>query len=158
MSKITPFLWFDNNVEEALDYYKSIFKNAKVKDIVRWGPGGPGPEGSVLTASFELEGQEFVALNGGPQFKFTEAVSFVVNCESQEEVDYYWQKLTGSGGQESMCGWLKDKFGLSWQIVPRALPGLLKGKDSASAQRVTQALMQMKKIELPVLQHAYDGN
>lgn len=148
MSKITPFLWFDNNAEEALNLYTSIFKNAKVHSVNRMGPDGP-----VMTASFELEGQEFIALNGGPHFKFNEAVSFVVNCEGQEEVDYYWNKLT-EGGTESQCGWLKDKFGLSWQIVPTALPRLLGHKDGAKAQRAMQAMMKMKKIIIADLEAA----
>src|SRR5713226_9273584 len=121
MQKITPFLWFDNNAEEAMNFYTSVFKNSKIGRIVRYGDAGPGPKGTVMTASFELDGQEFVALNGGPQFKFSEAVSFVVNCETQDEVDTFWEKLS-AGGQKGQCGWLKDKFGLSWQVVPTILP------------------------------------
>ena len=154
--KITPFLWFDGNAEEAMNLYTSIFKNAKVGKIIRYGKGGPGPEGSVLTASFELEGQEFVALNGGPAFKFTEAVSFVVNCETQEEVDMYWNKLIADGGQESECGWLKDKFGLSWQITPTILIKYLGDKDAKKAQRVMDVMLKMKKIIIADIQNAYD--
>lgn len=157
MSKITPFLWFDNQAEEATKFYTSVFKNSKIGSIARYGDAGPGPNGSVMTASFEIDGQQFVALNGGPHFKFTEAISFVVNCESQKEVDYYWEKLTANGGQESQCGWLKDKFGLSWQIVPTILSQLLQDKDAKKAQRVMQAMLKMKKIVIADLQTAYDG-
>lgn len=157
MSKITPFLWFDNQAEEAMKFYTSIFKNSKVGKVARYGDAGPGPKGSVMTASFELDGQEFVALNGGPLFKFTEAVSFVVNCEDQKEIDYYWTKLTSDGGQESQCGWLKDKFGLSWQIVPTILGKLLSDTDPKRSQRVMQTLMPMKKLIIDDLQKAYDG-
>ena len=156
MQTITPFLWFDNQAEEAMNLYLSIFKNSKPLSIARYGAGGPGPAGSVMTASFELDGQQFVALNGGPIFKFTEAVSFVINCETQEEVDMYWDKLTADGGQESMCGWLKDKFGLSWQVVPGILSKLLSDKDAAKAQRVMGAMMKMKKIIIADLQKAAD--
>jgi len=156
MQTITPFLWFDNQAEEAMNLYLSVFKNSKPLSIARYGAGGPGPAGSVMTASFELDGQQFVALNGGPIFKFTEAVSFVINCETQEEVDVYWNKLTADGGQESMCGWLKDKFGLSWQVVPGILSKLLSDKDAAKAQRVMGAMMKMKKIIIADLQKAAD--
>jgi predicted 3-demethylubiquinone-9 3-methyltransferase (glyoxalase superfamily) len=156
MQKITPFLWFDHQAEEAMKFYASIFKNAKVGNVIRYGKAGPGPEGSVLTASFELEGLEFTALNGGPQAKFTEAISLHVACESQEEVDYYWSKLS-DGGQIQQCGWLKDKFGLSWQIVPSILPKLLGDPDRQKADRVMQAMMQMKKIEIAKLKQAYAG-
>ena len=149
--KITPFLWFDANAEEAMNFYVSVFKNSKVGSITRYGDAGPGPKGSVLTASFELEGQTFVALNGGPQFKFSEAISFVINCESQEEIDYFWNELTSEGGQESMCGWLKDKFGLSWQVTPAEIPELLTGPKS---NEVMQAVMQMKKLDLHALRRA----
>jgi predicted 3-demethylubiquinone-9 3-methyltransferase (glyoxalase superfamily) len=149
--KITPFLWFEKEAEEAMNFYVSVFKNSKVGTITRYGDAGPGPKGSVLTASFELEGQNFVALNGGPQFKFTEAISFVINCESQEEIDYFWNKLTSGGGQESMCGWLKDKFGLSWQVTPAEIPELLAGPKS---NQVMQAVMQMKKLDLHALRRA----
>jgi len=157
MQKITPFLWFDNQAEEAVNFYVSVFKNAKVTGTTRCGEEGPGPKGSVLTVAFELNGQEFVALNGGPQFKFTEAISFVVNCETQEEIDYYWEKLTAGGGQEIECGWLKDKYGLAWQIVPAAIWGWMQDKDPVRSQRVMHALMQMKKLDLPTLQRAADG-
>ena len=156
MQTITPFLWFDNQAEEAMNLYLSVFKNSKPLSIARYGAGGPGPAGSVMTASFELDGQQFVALNGGPIFKFTEAVSFVINCETQEEVDMYWDKLTADGGQESMCGWLKDKFRLSWQVVPGILSKLLSDKDAAKAQRVMGAMMKMKKIIIADLQKAAD--
>jgi predicted 3-demethylubiquinone-9 3-methyltransferase (glyoxalase superfamily) len=149
--KITPFLWFDNNAEEAMNFYISVFKNSKVGTVTRYGDAGPGPKGSVLTAAFELEGQEFVVLNGGPRFKFTEAISFVIKCETQEEIDYFWDKLTSDGGQESMCGWLRDKFGLSWQVVPAEIGSLLTGEKSNQAM---QAIMQMKKIDLGALRQA----
>jgi predicted 3-demethylubiquinone-9 3-methyltransferase (glyoxalase superfamily) len=149
--KITPFLWFDNNAEEAMNFYVSLFKNSKVLTITRYGDAGPGPKGSVLTAAFELEGQKFVTLNGGPRFKFTEAISFVINCENQEEIDYFWEKLTSDGGQESMCGWLKDKFGLSWQVVPAEISSLMTGEQ---ANEVMQAIMQMKKLDLATLRKA----
>ncbi len=157
MQKITPFLWFDNQAEEAVNFYVSVFKNAKVIGTTRCGEEGPAPKGSVLTVAFELNAQEFVALNGGPQFKFTEAVSFVVNCETQEEIDHYWEKLTAGGGQEIECGWLKDKYGLAWQIVPAAIWGWMQDKDPVRSQRVMNALMQMKKLDLPTLQRAADG-
>jgi len=149
--KITPFLWFDSNAEEAMNFYVSVFNNSKIATVTRYGDAGPGPKGSVLTAAFELEGQKFVALNGGPRFKFTEAISFVINCETQEEIDYFWDKLTSDGGQESMCGWLKDKFGLSWQVVPAEIGSLLTGEKS---NQVMQAIMQMKKIDLSTLRQA----
>ena len=149
--KITPFLWFDNNAEEAMNFYVSVFNNSKISTVTRYGDAGPGPKGSVLTAAFELEGQKFVALNGGPRFKFSEAISFVINCETQKEIDYFWGKLTSDGGQESMCGWLKDKFGLSWQVVPAEIGSLLTGEKS---NQVMQALMQMKKLDLSTLRQA----
>ena len=149
--KITPFLWFDNNAEEAMNFYVSVFNNSKISTVTRYGDAGPGPKGSVLTAAFELEGQKFVALNGGPRFKFTEAISFVISCETQKEIDYFWDKLTSDGGQESMCGWLKDKFGLSWQVVPADIGSLLTGEKS---NQVMQALMQMKKLDLNTLRQA----
>ncbi len=156
MQKITPYLWFDNQAEEAMNYYISIFKNSKVVSVTRYGEGGPGPAGTVMMAFFQLDGQEFHALNGGPQYKFTEAISFMVNCETQAEVDYLWDKLT-AGGEEQPCGWLKDKFGLSWQIIPTALFRLMGDPDPVKAQRVMQAMLQMKKIDVPTLQRAYDG-
>jgi predicted 3-demethylubiquinone-9 3-methyltransferase (glyoxalase superfamily) len=155
MQKITPFLWFDDQAEEAARFYTSVFKNAKLGNVSRYGDTGPGPKGRVMVAQFQLEGQDFLALNGGPQFKFTEAVSFVVNCETQDEVDYFWEKLS-EGGRTSQCGWLKDKFGLSWQIVPTAMGRLLGGKDPAKSQRAMQAMLQMTKIDIAALQRAYD--
>lgn len=146
--KITTFLWFDNNAEEAVNFYVSVFKNSRIREISRYTEAGPGPEGTVMTIAFELDGQQFTALNGGPQFKFNEAISLVVHCDSQEEVDYYWNKLTADGGRKSQCGWLKDKFGVSWQIVPEALMTLFKEADATKVPRVVQALMQMKKIDI----------
>ena len=157
MQRITPFLWFDNNAEEAMNYYVSVFKNSRVHRVVRYGDAGPGPAGTVMTVEFELDGQEFVGLNGGPQFKFTEAVSFTVRCETQEEVDYYWEKLS-DGGQKSRCGWLKDKFGLWWQVEPQLLADLMADEDPEKAKRVMQAMLKMDKIEIEPLKRAYDGN
>ena len=150
MQKITPFLWFDGNAEEAMKFYVSVFKNSKIVSTM------PGPDGKVLTGTFELEGQRFMALNGGPNFKFTEAISLFVNCETQAEVDDLWSKLT-AGGAESQCGWLKDKFGLSWQIIPSALGRLLGDKDRVKAGRAMQAMLQMRKIDIAKLQQAFDG-
>jgi predicted 3-demethylubiquinone-9 3-methyltransferase (glyoxalase superfamily) len=156
MQKITPFLWFDSNAEEAVNFYTSLFKNSKILGTTRYGEAGPGPKGSLMTAEFELNGQRFVALNGGPHFKFNEAISFVVNCENQKEVDEYWEKLS-AGGQKSQCGWLKDKFGLSWQVVPTILPELLQDKDPEKSQRVMKAMLQMTKIDIKTLKDAYEG-
>jgi predicted 3-demethylubiquinone-9 3-methyltransferase (glyoxalase superfamily) len=156
MQKITPFLWFDNNAEEAVKFYTSVFKNSKTGRIARYGDAGPGPKGSVVTIDFELNGQKFIALNGGPEFKFNESISFMVECESQQEVDYYWEKLT-AGGQEVQCGWLKDKFGLSWQVTPTALLKMIADPDPAKANRVMTAMLKMIKIDLPTLKRAYDG-
>jgi predicted 3-demethylubiquinone-9 3-methyltransferase (glyoxalase superfamily) len=156
VQKITPFLWFDGQAEEAMNFYCSVFRNSKKGQVSRYGEAGPGKPGSVLTASFELEGLGFTALNGGPQFKFTEAVSFYVNCDSQEEVDYYWEKLS-EGGSIRMCGWLKDRFGLSWQIIPSALPKLMSDPDRDKANRVMQAMLQMKKIDVAALERAAKG-
>ena len=156
MQKITPFLWFDKEAEEAMHFYVSIFKNSKVKGVTHYGEAGPGPAGTVMTASFELDGQEIVALNGGPLFKFTEAISFVVNCETQAEVDEFWEKLS-AGGKTVQCGWLKDKYGLSWQIVPTALPRMLTDKDPEKSKRVFNAMMKMVKIDIAALQRAYDA-
>ena len=156
MPKITPFLWFNDQAEEAMNFYVSIFKNSKAGSVTRYGDAGPGPKGSVMTANFQLEGLDFTALNGGPQFPFTEAVSFVVHCETQQEIDYYWDKLT-TGGRPSQCGWLKDKFGLSWQVVPAVLPRLLKDPDPKKSQRVMQALMQMTKLDIARLQQAAES-
>ena len=153
VQKITPFLWFDHQAEEAANFYASIFPNSKVGKVLRYGPTGPGPAGSVMTVEFQLEGQPFVALNGGPVFKFTEAISFVVNCQTQEEVDSYWEKLSAGGG-EVQCGWVKDKFGLSWQIVPTALTELLSNPDPAKSQRVMKAMLTMKKLDIRALKQA----
>jgi predicted 3-demethylubiquinone-9 3-methyltransferase (glyoxalase superfamily) len=157
MQKITPFLWFDNQAEEAANFYVSIFKNSKVTGLSRYGDTGPGPKGSVMVAEFELDGQQFSALNGGPQFKFTEAISLMVNCESQEEVDYFWEKLAEGGGQEVECGWLKDKYGLAWQITPTKLIEYLKDDDQEKVDRVMAAMMKMKKIDIAMLVRAYEG-
>jgi predicted 3-demethylubiquinone-9 3-methyltransferase (glyoxalase superfamily) len=156
MQKIHPFLWFDNQAEDAMNFYVSIFKNSKVGKVVRYGEAGPGPKGSVMTATFELEGQPFTALNGGPHFKFNEAISFVVDCKSQAEVDELWEKLS-AGGEPGQCGWLKDKFGLSWQIVPSVLMELLSDPDPEKSQRVMTAMLKMTKIEIATLKQAYQG-
>jgi len=155
MQKITPFLWFDNNAEEAVNHYLSIFKNSKINKALCCGDAGPGPKGSILTIAFQLEGQEFIALNGGPIFKFTEAISLSVDCKTQQEVDDLWEKLS-DGGQKSQCGWLKDKFGLSWQVVPSALVEMLQDQDAEKAKRVMAAMMQMSKIDIAILKQAYD--
>jgi predicted 3-demethylubiquinone-9 3-methyltransferase (glyoxalase superfamily) len=161
MQKITPFLWFDNQAEEAVKFYTSVFRNSKIGTMVRYDEAGARaagrPKGSVMTAAFQIEGQDFTAINGGPVFKFTEAVSFVVSCETQADVDYYWTRL-GEGGdpKAQQCGWLKDKFGLSWQIVPTALSRLLGDKDVKKSQRVMEAMLQMKKIDIAKLQQVYD--
>ena len=160
MQKITPFLWYDDKAEEAANLYCSIFKNSRVGKVTRYeeeaAQATGRPAGSAMTVEFELEGQKFVALNGGPHFKFTEAVSFVVNCETQEEVDYFWEKLS-EGGQESQCAWLKDKYGLSWQVVPTILVELLQDKDAEKSHRVMKAMLQMKKIDIPTLKRAAEG-
>ena len=153
MQKITPCLWFDTEGEDAARLYTSVFPNSKIVDVARYGSAGPRPEGTVMTVSFELNGREFLALNGGPEFKFDEAISFQVFCEGQEEVDAYWSKLS-EGGEEGPCGWLKDKYGLSWQIIPTRLPELLGDPDSEKAQRVTAAMLKMKKIEIEELERA----
>ena|SRR5437762_9534249 len=156
MQRITPFLWFDDQAEEAANFYVSVFKNSKIKEISRYTGEEPlGEKGSVMTVAFELDGEEFVALNGGSRFKFTEAVSFVVNCQTQEEIDYYWEKLTADGGEEVQCGWLTDKFGLSWQVVPTKISEWAGG--GAGFQRVMKAVMPMKKLDLAALQAAFDG-
>jgi predicted 3-demethylubiquinone-9 3-methyltransferase (glyoxalase superfamily) len=152
--RITPFLWFDHQAEEAATFYTAIFKNSKIETVTRYGDAGPGPKGSVMTIAFELDGQKFVALNGGPQYQFNPAISFVVNCEGQEEVDYYWEKLT-AGGKEIQCGWLVDKYGVSWQIVPKALIDMLRDENAARAQRVMKEMFQMKKIDIARLEEAY---
>jgi predicted 3-demethylubiquinone-9 3-methyltransferase (glyoxalase superfamily) len=161
MQKITPFLWFDHQAEEAAKFYTSVFENSKVGKILRYDEAAAtaagGPVGSVLTIEFEIGGQKFTALNGGPEFKFNEAISFVVNCDTQEEVDYFWEKLSADGGQESQCGWLKDKFGVSWQIVPTVLIEMLQDKDSEKSERVMKAMLQMQKIDIKKLNAAYAG-
>jgi predicted 3-demethylubiquinone-9 3-methyltransferase (glyoxalase superfamily) len=156
MQKITPFLWFDGNAEEAMNFYTSIFKNSKIGRVGRYGDAGPGPKGSVMTGTFQIEGQEFMVLNGGPMFKFTPAISFLVNCETQEEVDELWEKLS-AGGELMQCGWLKDKFGVTWQIIPKALSELLGDKDPQKSQRVMKAMMKMIKIDVQGLRRAYEG-
>ena len=155
MQKITPFLWFNDQAEEAMNFYVSIFKNSKIGSITRYGDAGPGPKGSVMAATFQLEGQDFFALNGGPQFQFTPAISFFVNCETQEEVDELWEKLS-AGGRKDRCGWLQDKYGLSWQIIPSVLNTMLRDKNPAKAYKVMQAMLQMDKIDIARLKQAYD--
>jgi predicted 3-demethylubiquinone-9 3-methyltransferase (glyoxalase superfamily) len=154
MTKITPFLWFDTQAEEAATFYVSIFKNSKIGKISHYGEGGPGPAGSVMTVEFELDGQHFIALNGGPHFKFNEAISFSIDCKTQSEVDEFWKKLS-AGGQEVQCGWLKDKYGLSWQVVPAVLGEMLNDPDPAKAKRVMAAMLKMKKIDIDELKKAY---
>ena len=155
-NKITPFLWFDTQAEEAANHYCSIFKNSRILDVSRYGEAGPGPTGTVVTVRFELDGHEFVGLNGGPQYTFSEATSFAIECHSQDEVDYFWQKLS-AGGEEGPCGWLKDRYGMSWQVVPTVLMQMLGDPDPEKSKRVTQAMLQMKKLEIPLLQRAYDA-
>ena len=161
MQKITPFLWFDDQAEEAAKFYTSIFKNSKVGKITRYGESAEKaagrPAGSVMTVEFELEGQKFTALNGGPVFKFNESISFVMNCDTQEEVDFFWEKLSADGGQESQCGWLRDKFGVSWQVVPRALINMLQDKDPNKSERVMKAMLQMQKLDIKTLEDAHAG-
>lgn len=156
MQKITPFLWFDNQAEEAMHFYASIFKNSKIGTVTRYGDAGPGPKGSVMTVSFELEGHQFTALNGGPHYKFTPAISFVVNCQTQDEVDELWDKLS-EGGEKLQCAWITDKFGLSWQIVPSLLMELMSDSDPHKTRRVMEAMLQMTKIDIAKLRQAYDG-
>ncbi len=156
MPKITPFLWFDGQAEDAANHYVTIFKNSKVTKISRYGDAGPGPKGSVMTVEFELDGQEFIALNGGPEFKFTEAVSFTVDCQSQQEVDEYWEKLS-RGGEKGACGWLKDKYGLPWQVNPAVLGEMLNDPDPQKAKRVMEAMLKMTKIDIDTLKQAYEG-
>jgi len=152
MKKITPFLWFDSQAEDAMNFYVSLFKDSKVGNVNR------GPDGKAFSVSFQLEGQDFLAMNAGPQFKFNESISFYVDCKDQQEVDYFWNALSADGGEESMCGWVKDKFGLWWQIIPSALGELMGDPDPVKAQRVTQAMFQMRKIDIAGLKKAYDGN
>ena len=153
MQKITPCLWFDTEGEEAANFYTSVFPNSRIDDVARYGEAGPRPEGTVMVVSFELDGQKFIALNGGPEFTFSEAISFQVSCETQEEVDAFWSKLS-AGGEEGPCGWLKDKFGVSWRIVPTALPRLLGDPDREKSKRAMQAMLEMKKIEIDALERA----
>jgi predicted 3-demethylubiquinone-9 3-methyltransferase (glyoxalase superfamily) len=155
VQKITPFLWFDGKAEEAMNYYVSVFKNSKVVRVSRYGDAGPGPKGTVMSATFQLDGQEFFALNGGPQFTFTPAISFFVNCETQQEVDELWDKLS-AGGRKDRCGWLQDRFGVSWQVIPSILGKLLQDNDTEKANRVMKAMLQMDKIDIKRLQQAYD--
>jgi predicted 3-demethylubiquinone-9 3-methyltransferase (glyoxalase superfamily) len=155
MQKITTFLWFNDQAEEAANFYVSLFKNSKIVNVARYGAAGPGPAGTVMVVTFELDGRQFQALNGGPQFKFTEAISLVVNCETQQELDEFWEQLS-AGGEKSQCGWLKDKYGLSWQVVPTVLDRLLLDKDAAKASRVMQAMLQMGKLDIARLRQAYD--
>ena len=155
--KITTYLWFDREAEEAANLYTSIFKNSKILNVARYGDAGPGPKGTAMTVNFQLDGQEFIALNGGPMYKFTEAISLLVDCETQEEVDRLWNKLTADGGEQSMCGWLKDKFGLSLQIIPSALFRLMSDPDPEKSKRVIEAMLQMKKIDVPALERAHAG-
>jgi predicted 3-demethylubiquinone-9 3-methyltransferase (glyoxalase superfamily) len=152
--KITPFLWFDGKAEEAANFYVSVFRNSKILKIARYGEAGPGPKGSVMTVVFALDGQEFIALNGGPHFKFTEAVSFSVDCKTQDEVDEFWEKLS-AGGEQGPCGWLKDKYGLSWQVNPSILGEMMSDPDPAKSKRVMEAMLQMKKIDIAALRRAY---
>jgi predicted 3-demethylubiquinone-9 3-methyltransferase (glyoxalase superfamily) len=155
MQKITPFLWFDNNLEEAMSLYVSLFKNSKIVSVTRYGEAGPGPKGTVLTATFELDGQQFLALNGGPHYTFSPAISMFVNCETQDEIDELWEKLS-AGGEKSRCGWLKDKFGLSWQIVPSLLGDMLQDKNPQKSKNTMQAMLQMDKLDIQRLKDAHD--
>lgn len=155
MQKITPFLWFNNNAEEAINFYNSIFKNSKTVSVNRYGEGGPAPKGTLMSATFELEGQKFMALNGGPQFPFTPAISFFVNCETQEEVNELWEKLS-EGGKTGRCGWLEDKYGVSWQIIPSILGELLQDEDAGKAKNVMEAMLQMDKMDIKALKQAYE--
>jgi predicted 3-demethylubiquinone-9 3-methyltransferase (glyoxalase superfamily) len=154
VQKITPFLWFDGNAEEAVNFYVSVFKNSKVVRVTRYGDSGPGPKGTVMSATFQLEGHEFFALNGGPQFTFTPAISFFVNCETQDEVDDLWEKLS-AGGDKQRCGWLKDKYGVSWQIIPSALGKMLQDKDAGNSKKAFEAMLQMDKIDIKALEQSY---
>jgi predicted 3-demethylubiquinone-9 3-methyltransferase (glyoxalase superfamily) len=154
--KITTFLWFDNNAEQAMEFYTAIFKHSKILSVSRYGEAGPGPKGTVMVGAFELEGQRFLALNGGPRFKFTEAISLVIDCETQEEIDHFWAKL-GAGGQTQACGWLKDKFGLSWQVVPSVLGELMQDKDPQKSKRVMEAMLRMVKFDIAHLKAAHAG-
>lgn len=156
MSKITPFLWFDTQAEEAARFYVSLFEDSKIVAIARYGEAGPGPKGSVMTVSFQLAGQRFIALNAGPRYKFTEAISFAVSCDTQKEIDGFWKKLA-EGGEQEQCGWLKDRYGLSWQIIPTVMGEMLGDPDPEKARRVMQAMLEMQKIDIKKLQKAYEG-
>jgi predicted 3-demethylubiquinone-9 3-methyltransferase (glyoxalase superfamily) len=155
MQKINPFLWFNDQAEDAAKFYVSLFANSKILNVARYGEAGPGPKGTAMSVTFELAGQKFMALNGGPHFKFSEAISFFINCETQREVDELWEKLS-AGGETSRCGWLKDKYGLSWQVIPTASGEMLQDKDPKKSQRVMQAMLKMDKIDIAVLKQAYD--
>lgn len=157
MQKITPFLWFDSQAEEAATFYTSLFKNSRILNVSRYGDAGPGPKGQAMTVSFKLEGQDFTALNGGPHFKFTPAISLYVNCETQEEVDHFWDKLTADGGEPGQCGWLKDRFSVSWQIIPSALTRMIGDKDPQKAGRAMQAMLKMTKIDIAGIEKAHAG-
>ena len=157
MKDITPFLWYDNRAEEAANFYVSLFPNSKIRGVTRYGEAGPGEQGSVMTVDFELRGQPFVALNGGPEFKFTEAISFLINCETQEEVDELWEKLSADGGEKGPCGWLRDKYGVSWQVVPTLLEQYIRDPDPEKSQRVMKVMMEMGKLEIEPLKRAYEG-
>jgi len=156
MPRISPFLWFDDQAEEAAKYYCSVFKNSKITNVTHYGEAGPGEAGSVMTVAFELDGQEFTALNGGPNFSFTHAISFVISCKSQDEVDYYWDKLAADG-EEVQCGWVKDKYGLSWQVVPEGISDVLAGDDGEGSRRAMEAMFKMKKLDINELRRAYAG-
>jgi predicted 3-demethylubiquinone-9 3-methyltransferase (glyoxalase superfamily) len=156
LQKITPSLWFDDNAEEAVTFYTALFKNSKIEAMSRYGDAGPGEKGTVMTIMFQLDGQEFMAINGGPHFTFSPAISFMVNCETQQEVDYLWEQLT-DGGKEVECGWLKDKYGLSWQIVPTAFGEMMQDKDPEKVKRVTEAMLKMKKLDIKILREAYES-
>jgi len=156
MQKITPFLWFDGTAEEAMNFYVSVFKNSRIRSVTRYGEAGPGPQGTVMSATFQLDGQEFMALNGGPHFTFSPAISFFVNCATQAEVDELWEKLS-AGGEKQRCGWLRDKYGVSWQIIPAALGEMLQDRDSGKSTRVMQAMLEMGKIDIERLRQAYEG-
>ena len=157
MSKITPNLWFDGEAEQAAQFYTSVFENSRIVSTTRYPEGAPGPAGEVMTVEWELDGQRFVGINGGPEFKFSEAVSFAIDCEDQDEVDYYWEKLTDGGGEESVCGWLKDRFGLSWQVIPKGMEELFDDSDPERAKRAMEAMLKMKKLDIAALRSAADG-
>ena len=157
MPNITPFLWFDKEAAQAAKFYTSIFKKSRIKHVARYGDAGPGPKGSVMTVAFSIAGQDFIALNGGPMFKFNESVSFVINCRTQQEIDYYWKRLASGGGKPVQCGWLTDKFGLSWQIVPADMREIMGGNNPEGSQRAMQAMLKMKKLDLETLRRAYEG-